>query len=193
MPQIPTEVQVRPGVEADLQALTDIYNHYVRETALTFDTTASTSEDRLPWLRSHPEDGPHRLLVALGPDTRRGTPHVLGYATSSPYRPKAAYSTSVEVSVYLAPGATGRGVGTLLYETLFEALADEDVHRAYAAIAQPNEPSARLHAAFGFRLVGTYTEVGRKFGRYWDVSWYEKALLSRTAPTASPDPARSRR
>ncbi|MEU1774696.1 N-acetyltransferase family protein [Streptomyces sp. NPDC019922] len=193
MVQIPTELQVRPGVEADLEALTDIYNHYVRETVLTFDTVAFTPEERLPWLRSHPEDGPHRLLVALDPGTRQNAPHVLGYATSSPYRPKAAYSTSVEVSVYCAPGATGRGVGTLLYRTLFEALADEDLHRAYAAIALPNEASVRLHEAFGFRLVGTYGEVGRKFGRYLDVSWYEMPLLSRTAPSASPDPSRSRR
>ncbi|MFB4423763.1 N-acetyltransferase family protein [Streptomyces sp. QL37] len=191
--QIPTEVQVRPGVEADLEALTDIYNHYVRETALTFDTAAFTPEERLPWLRSHPEDGPHRLLVALDPSTRDNAPHVLGYATSSPFRPKAAYSTSVEVSVYCSPDATGRGIGTLLYKALFEALADEDVHRAYAGIAQPNEASTRLHDAFGFRHIGTYTEVGRKFGRYWDVAWYEKPLLSRTARSASPDPARSRR
>lgn len=105
--QIPSKVQVRPGVKADLRALTDIYNHYVRETALTFDTVAFTRDERPPWLRSHPEDGPHRLLVASDPDTRHDAPYVLGYATSSPYRPKAAYSTSVEVSVYCAPGTTG--------------------------------------------------------------------------------------
>ncbi|MEV2246765.1 N-acetyltransferase family protein [Streptomyces sp. NPDC049970] len=193
MVRIPAEALVRPGTEADLAALTDIYNHYVRETALTFDTAAFTPEERLPWLRSHPEDGPHRLLVAQDPRTGDNTRRLLGYATSSPYRPKAAYGTSVEVSVYCAPGATGRGTGSLLYGALFDALGGEDVHRAYAAIAQPNEASARLHGAFGFRHIGTYTEVGRKFGRYWDVSWYEKPLLSRTAPSASPDPSRNRR
>ncbi|MFI8005533.1 GNAT family N-acetyltransferase [Streptomyces sp. NPDC086010] len=193
MVRIPAEVLVRPGVEADLAPLTDIYNHYVRETALTFDTAPFAPEERLPWLRSHPEDGPHRLLVAQDPRTGDNAHRVLGYATSSPYRPKAAYGTSVEVSVYCAPGTTGRGIGTLLYKALFEALADEDLNRAYAAIAQPNEASVRLHDAFGFRHVGTYTEVGRKFGRYWDVSWYEKPLLSRTAPSASRDPSRSRR
>ncbi|GHB12190.1 MULTISPECIES: GNAT family N-acetyltransferase [Streptomyces] len=193
MSRIPTEVQVRPGSEADLEAVTAIYNHYVRETALTFDTTAFTPAERLPWLRSHPEDGPFRLLVASHISPSRNAPEVLGYATSSPYRPKAAYSTSVEVSAYCAPGTTGRGVGTLLYKALFEALAGEDIHRAYAAIAQPNEPSVRLHGAFGFRHVGTYTEVGRKFGRYWDVSWYEKPMLSRTGPSASPDPSRTPR
>ncbi|MEU5536423.1 N-acetyltransferase family protein [Streptomyces sp. NPDC020362] len=167
-----TEVQVRPGVEGDLEALTALYNHYVRETAITFDTAVFTAEKRRPWLLSHPEDGPYRLMVATEADSQQ----ILGYATSSPYRPKPAYSTSVETSVYVAPDAGGRGIGTLLYDALFKILADEDVHRAYAGIAQPNQASERLHARFGFRYVGTYREVGRKFGRYWDVAWYEKDL-----------------
>ncbi|QIP86044.1 N-acetyltransferase [Streptomyces sp. Tu 2975] len=176
------EVQVRAGAEADLKALTDIYNHYVRETSITFDTTVFTPEQRRSWLHSHPEDGPHRLLVAqdvrfAGPDpVDRPADGILGYATSSPFRPKAAYSTSVEVSVYCAPQAAGRGIGTLLYGALFEALAEEDVHRAYAGVALPNAASVRLHTRFGFRHVGTYGEVGRKFGRYWDVAWFEKHL-----------------
>lgn len=178
MPSEPTEAQVRPGVEADLEALTAIYNHYVRETAITFDTAIFTPEERRPWLLSHPEDGPHRLVVATDAESQQ----ILGYATSSPYRPKPAYATSVETSVYVAPdstrGGTGgrRGIGTLLYRALFDALAGQDVHRAYAGIAQPNEASTRLHERFGFTHVGTYREVGRKFGRYWDVAWYEKPL-----------------
>ncbi|MFF9583189.1 GNAT family N-acetyltransferase [Streptomyces achromogenes] len=172
MPSQRAEAQVRPGIEGDLEALTAIYNHYVRETAITFDTTVFTPAERRPWLLSHPEDGPHRLMVA----TDTGSQRILGYATSGPYRPKPAYGTSVETSVYVAPDAGRRGIGTLLYDALFEALAREDVHRAYAGIAQPNEPSERLHARFGFRHAGTFREVGRKFGRYWDVAWYEKEL-----------------
>ncbi|MGW3095640.1 N-acetyltransferase family protein [Streptomyces sp. NPDC001102] len=172
MPSERAEVQVRPGVEDDLEALTDIYNHYVRETPITFDTVAFTPQERRPWLLSHPEDGPYRLMVATEADTQE----ILGYATSSPYRAKPAYATSVETTVYVAPHAGRRGIGTLLYKALFEALAGEDLHRAYAGIAQPNEASTRLHERFGFRHVGTYREVGRKFGRYWDVAWYEKEL-----------------
>ncbi|KUN87997.1 GCN5 family acetyltransferase [Streptomyces bungoensis] len=167
-----TEVQVRPGSEADLDALTEIYNHYVRETAITFDTAVFTARERRPWLLSHPEDGPYRLMVATDADSQA----ILGYATSSPYRPKPAYVTSVETSVYVAPDAGRRGIGTLLYDALFAALAGEDVHRAYAGVALPNEASERLHSRFGFHHVGTYREVGRKFGRYWDVAWYEKEL-----------------
>lgn len=171
-----TEVQVRPGVESDLDALTDIYNHYVRETPITFDTVPFTPEERRPWLLSHPEDGPYRLKVAMDGIFQGNSQRILGYATSSPYRAKPTYSTSVEVTVYLAPDAAGRGIGTLLYKALFEALADEDVHRAYAGIAQPNEASTRLHERFGFRYIGVHREVGRKFGRYWDVAWHEKEL-----------------
>ncbi|MFJ5519763.1 GNAT family N-acetyltransferase [Streptomyces griseoluteus] len=169
-----TEVQVRPGTEADLDALTALYNHYVTETAITFDLVPFTPLERRPWLLSHPEDGPHRLLVATDTDSRR----VLGYATSGPHRPKAAYAPSVETSVYVAPDATGRGVGTLLYDALFTALDGEDVHRAFAGITQPNEASTRLHERFGFRHLGTFGEVGRKFGRYWDVAWYQRDLTS---------------
>ncbi|MFD7610976.1 GNAT family N-acetyltransferase [Streptomyces sp. NPDC059828] len=165
-------MQVRAGSEGDLPALTELYNHYVRETAITFDTAVFTPEQRRPWLHSHPEDGPHRLLVASDDHLGR----LLGYASSNPFRPKPAYGTSVEVSVYLAPKAAGQGIGTLLYDALFHALASEDLHRAYAAIALPNEPSVRLHERFGFRHVGTFGQVGRKFGRYWDVAWYEKEL-----------------
>ncbi|OKH97801.1 GCN5 family acetyltransferase [Streptomyces sp. CB02923] len=194
------EVQVRAATEADLGSLTDLYNHYVRETPVTFDTEPFTPEQRRSWLLSHPEDGPHRLLVAqertygtegrpapgppAGGGGSQGPPaggvpaggRLLGYVTSSPFRIKPAYATSVEISVYCAREAVGRGVGTLLLKALFEALADEDVHRAYAGIALPNEASVRLHTRFGFRHVGTYGEVGRKFGRYWDVAWYEKHL-----------------
>ncbi|WP_330317591.1 GNAT family N-acetyltransferase [Streptomyces platensis] len=192
------EVQVRAGAEADLPALTDLYNHYIRETSITFDLEPFTPDQRRPWLLSHPQDGPHRLLVAQEATERMKNPHngpahgpstgaappepghpagaLLGYATSSAFRPKAAYAPSVEVTVYCAPHAAGRGIGTLLYKALFEALADEDVHRAYAGITQPNEASTRLHTRFGFRHIGTYTEVGRKFDRYWDVAWYQKDL-----------------
>jgi phosphinothricin acetyltransferase len=172
VPSERTEVQVRPGVESDLEALTEIYNHYVRKTPITFDTTVFTPEERRPWLLSHPEDGPYRLKVAVDTDSQE----ILGYATSSPYRAKPAYLTSVETTVYVAPHAGRRGIGTLLYGALFEALSGEDLHRAYAGVAQPNAASTRLHERFGFRYVGTYREVGRKFGRYWDVAWYEKEL-----------------
>jgi phosphinothricin acetyltransferase len=164
---------VRAAVPADLPAMTDIYNHYVRTSAVTFDTTEFTVEARQEWFSHYATSGPHRLLVAVDGGSA-GT--VLGHVTSSPLRPKPAYATSVETSVYLRPDATGRGLGTLLYRAIFDALAGQDLHRAYAGVALPNDASVRLHERVGFRQVGTYVEVGRKFGRYWDVLWFERAL-----------------
>ncbi len=199
-----SEILVRVGAEQDLEALTDIYNHYVRESSATFDTEPFTPEERRDWLLSHIEDGPYRLMVAqrrqiATADPARGglsgrpsgasaaapagtgacgtaSGQVLGFATSSQFRPRRAYDTSVEVSCYLAPGAGGHGLGTLLYKHLFEELEGQDLHRAYAGITVPNDASVRLHQRFGFELVGTYREAGRKFGRYHDVQRYEKAL-----------------
>ncbi|MER5884587.1 N-acetyltransferase family protein [Streptomyces sp. NPDC001941] len=162
--------RLRPGHEGDLSELTRIYNHYVAETPITFDIDRFTVEQRRPWLESHPDHGPYRLIVA----ERNGT--VIGYATSSPFRPKKAYETSVETSVYLAPEQVGRGVGGLLYEALFDALAGEDVRQALAAVTVPNAASERLHLRLGFEPAGVHREVGRKFGRFWDVAWFQKAL-----------------
>ena len=73
-------------------------------------------------------------------------------------------------SIYLAPDMTGQGLGRRLYAALFDALKGEDIHRIFGGITQPNEASVRLHRAFGFEPVGVYREVGRKFGRFWDVA-----------------------
>lgn len=162
--------QIRPGHEGDLEALTRIYNHYIERTSTTFDVQPFTTEQRRPWLTAHPDQGPYRLLVAE--DEGR----VLGYATSSPFRPKAAYSTSVETTVYLAPEHTGRGLGSRLYTALLETLRTENVHLAVAGVAMPNEASQRLHLRCGFRLVGVFEEVGHKFGRFWDVAWFQQRL-----------------
>jgi phosphinothricin acetyltransferase len=101
---------------------------------------------------------------------------VRGFATSSPHRLRRAYETSIETTAYVAPDATGLGVGTAMYTALFDAIAGEDLHRAYAGITQPNAASVALHERFGFKRAGLYTEQGRKFDRYWDVAWYEKPL-----------------
>jgi phosphinothricin acetyltransferase len=100
----------------------------------------------------------------------------VGYACSSRFRPKPAYDTSIEVTVYLHPKATGSGIGTALYERLFAELKDEPLHRAYAVIAVPNPASVALHRKFGFAEVGTLTQAGRKFDQWWDVLWMECAI-----------------
>ncbi len=163
-------MDVRNARDEDVARLTEIYNYYVINTHVTFDIVPSSIEQRREWLSHYASTGPHRVLVAAE-DGR-----VQAYASSSPFRPRAAYATSIETSVYCDPSATGRGIGKLLYERLFEAIEGEDVHRAYAGVALPNDASVALHERFGFTHIGTYTEVGRKLDRYWDVAWYEKQV-----------------
>ena len=161
---------VRPATVDDLEAINLIYNHYVLQTHITFDDEPMPMEARREWFTHYAAVGRHRVLVAAEGET------VIGFASSSRFRPKPGYLTSVETSIYLAPDATGRGAGGKLYAELFKAIEGEDLHRAYAGIALPNPASIALHEKFGFNRVALFSEQGRKFGRYWDVAWYEKPL-----------------
>ncbi len=163
-------VIVRSGAVGDLAAITDIYNHYVRTSPATFDLEPVSLENRREWMSHYGSSGRHRLLVAAEGST------ITGYANCGRVREKPGYLTSVEFTVYVHPDHQGRGIGTRLYAGLFDALAGEDVHRAYAAIVIPNPASIALHERFGFRPAGLYREIGRKFGKYWDVQWFERAL-----------------
>lgn len=164
------KITVRPAAEQDLGQINEVYNRYVLETHFTFDIEPMTLDDRREWFAHYNTTGRYRVVVGLADGA------VVGYACSSRLRPKPAYETSVETSIYVAPDAVGRGLGTRLYEELFKSLNGEDVHRAYAGIALPNQASIALHERFGFKRVAHFTEQGRKFDRYWDVGWYEKPL-----------------
>ena len=170
---------LRAAVPDDLDALTGIYNHYIVHTAITFDLQTYTAAQRQAWFDEHGATGPHRLLVAV--DEQGGC---LGFASSSRWRPKAAYDTTVEGSVYCRPDATGRGCGTALYTALFAALEGEDVHTVVACITVPNAASISLHERFGFRHVGVFHAVGRKFDRFWDVAWFERPVRRTESPIA---------
>lgn len=158
---------IEPG---DLAPLTAIYNYYIAETPITFDVESYSEERRRPWLEQFSREGPHRCFVAEVDGVVRG------WACSGPFRPKAAYHRSGEVSVYLDPEQHQKGLGTALYETLFESLAESELHLLLAGITQPNAASTALHRRFGFASIGVFREVGWKFDRYWDVEWFEKAL-----------------
>lgn len=162
--------QIRAAQKADLPRLTEIYNHYVIHTPVTFDIEPYTVERRAAWFEQFAPSGRHRLLVA-----EEGS-RVVGYASTARFRPKAAYDTTVETSIYCEPDALHKGVGSALYGALFTALDGEDIHRIVGGYTLPNPASEALHARFGFKPVGVFRENGRKFGRYWDVAWVERPL-----------------
>lgn len=162
------EVSIRKAEQRDLPRLTEIYNYYVIHTPITFDTEPYTPEQRSEWFVQFAPTGRYRLLVAEADRV------VLGYAGSTRFRPKPGYDTTVELTIYIAPEAIGRGIGIQLYTALFEELRREDIHRFVAGYVPGNSATEALHKKFGFEVVGVFKENGRKFGKYWDVCWAER-------------------
>ena len=164
------DVSIRHVEQSDLPELLAIYNYYVVNTPVTFDLEPRTLAQRQEWLDGFSRTGKYQCFVAL-----RGA-RPIGWCCSSRLKEKAAYDTSIETSIYVTPGESGKGLGRRLYQTLFAALAGEDIHRVFGGITLPNEASVGLHRAMGFKHIGTYNEIGRKFGKFWDVALYLKPL-----------------
>ena len=161
---------IRRARLSDLGQIVEIYNHYVINTAITFDIDPYTVETRRTWFDQFGDVGPHQLLVA------EVDGDIMGYAGTMPFLPKAAYAQSVETTVYLRSDAGGQGLGSKLYEALFASLGSAPVHRLLAGMTVPNEASDALHAKHGFEPCGLFREVGFKFNKYWDVQWYDRVL-----------------
>ena len=165
-----TDIAMRRAEQRDLPGLLAIYNHYVVNTPVTFDVEPRTLAQRQLWFDDFDETGMYQCFVAVD----AGRP--VGWACSARFKEKAAYSSTIETSIYLAPGAAGQGIGRRLYKALFAALSGQDIHRAFGGITLPNEASVALHRSVGFELVGTYPEIGRKFGKFWDVALYLRPM-----------------
>jgi phosphinothricin acetyltransferase len=169
-----SEIRIRAAVRDDLPRLTEIYNYYVVHTPVTFDVEPYTVEQREAWFAQFGATGRYRLIVAEEIAAEKNG-RVMGYAGTTRFRPKAAYETTVETTIYCSQESVGKGLGRRLYAELFEILKGEDIHRFVGGYVLPNAASEALHRRFGFKVVGVFGENGRKFGKYWDVCWVERA------------------
>ena len=160
-------VTIRKSVESDLPALLDIYNHEVEHGVATFDLKPLTLEERAGWFYEHNKEN-HPLITA----ELDGKP--VGYASLSSFSSKAAYHSTVELSIYVAPDCRGHRIGTLLMEAILNlAKEDPETHLVVSLITGVNEPSIALHKKYGFKYVGTIHESGKKFGKWLDVQYWE--------------------
>ncbi|MGW4405372.1 N-acetyltransferase family protein [Nonomuraea sp. NPDC004702] len=161
---------IRDLTEADVPAVTAIYAHYVTGGVATFDETPpGAGEWRAKAAALTAAGLPFLIAEDDGGDGSGEDGAVIGYAYLSQYRPKPAYRHSLEVSIYLAPGATGRGLGRLLLSELIRRASATDARSLIAVIADGGDPaSLRLHAAFGFQEAGRLSNVGFKHGRWID-------------------------
>lgn len=171
--------EIRVATAADAEAIAAIYAPYVQGSVISFEETppsglemAGRIEATLP---SHP------FLVFHAADG------IVGYAYAGAHSPRPAYRWSCNVSVYVAQGAHRRGVGRALYAALFELLERQGFHSLFAGITLPNDKSVGLHEAMGFMHLGTYREVGFKFGAWHDVGYWRRGAAA-GVPTADPIP-----
>jgi phosphinothricin acetyltransferase len=160
---------IRTAIPADATALAAIYNHYIRETVITFEEADITPADMaqrigklaaagLPWL----------VLEEEG--------ELLGYAYAGPWRERSAYRFASESSVYLRHDATGRGRGKRLYAAVIAAARAAGRQTLIGGVALPNAASVALHEGLGFEKVAHFARVGRKFERWIDVGYWQLAL-----------------
>jgi L-amino acid N-acyltransferase YncA len=162
-------ISVRLARAGDAEAIRSIYNAEVTGSTVTFDMVPRTLEEQLAWLASH--DGAHPAVVATGAGGK-----VVGFGSLSPYRPRPAYRTSVEDSVYVDHDFRGRGVGRVLLAELVSLAQLHGFHVMMARIVGGHEASIGLHRSCGFELVGTEREVGRKFGKWLDVALMQRLV-----------------
>jgi len=163
-------MEVRLAVPDDAEAIRAIYNHEVRTSTASFDLVERSAEDQAAWLADR--SGAFSVLVAVErDDAGDGTDdEVLGFASLSPYKERAAYRGTVENSVYVDAAHRGRGVADRLLGDLLAVARGSGFHSVIARVGGGNEASIALHAKHGFEVVGVERQVGRKFGRWQDVT-----------------------
>lgn len=153
---------------ADAEEICAIYNHYVLQTAITFEERPVAMDEMvnriernrpvLPWL------------------VWRNGSELLGFCYANPWKGRPAYRRSVESTVYLRNGATRKGIGSQLYEALLSELRRGEFHSVLGGIALPNQPSVAFHEKFRFEKVAHFREIGYKFGRWIDVGYWQLLL-----------------
>ena len=170
---------IRFATLEDAQAILSIYEPYIMNTAITFETVTvpivdfkdrmSRIQAQFPWLVYEVEG------------------RIIAYAYASYYRERAAFAWDCECSVYVSEEAQQRGIATKLYLELFDQLKKQGFYNVYAFITYPHESSIRLHKKFGFREVGIFYKTGYKMGSWWDLMVMEKALRDFDAEPLKPE------
>lgn len=173
-------VTVRDAAPQDAEACAEIYAPYVIDTAISLEIDPPPAAGMAARIAAAQREHAWLVLTDAG--------RVVGYAYGGPYKSRAAYRWSCEVSVYLERGHHRRGGGRALYTALFAHLAERGYRTAVAGLTLPNEASAGLHRALGFEPVGVYRRIGWKHGAWHDVAWLQRDLTGSRSGPAGRDP-----
>lgn len=163
------EGTIRCATLQDVPAITDIYNHAIVHTTATQDLEPKTMQDREKWFLAH---DPVKLPVFVYEVQNE----VLGWAALTLFSERAGYHLCVENAIYLAPKATGKGIGMKLLLHLIQVAREQGYHTIIARMAAENAASRALHSKAGFELAGILKEAGHKFGRHIDIAFMQLIL-----------------
>ncbi len=155
------EKKIRPVILEDAGAIVDIYNYFITDTTVTFEVQPLTVEKMAERIREISARFPYFVYEEDG--------RVLGYCYAHLWKERAAYSKTLETTVYLHKDATHRGIGSLMVNHLVDLCREQGYHALIACITEGNEASVRMHEKLGFRQVSEYKEVGRKFDEWLGV------------------------
>lgn len=170
--------EVRDATERDAGACAAIYAPYVTDTAITFEVDPPPPAEMAARIAAAARTHAWVVLEERG--------RVLGYAYGAPFKSRAAYRWSCEVSVYLDPARQRAGGGRALYRALFARLAARGFRTAVAGMTLPNDASVGLHRAMGFEPVGTYRRIGWKHEAWHDVAWVQRMIATGQDPPTAP-------
>jgi L-amino acid N-acyltransferase YncA len=158
-------IMIREAMISDAKMIAEIYNYYILNTIITFELDSITPQDIMNRMEKYKAVGPYLVYEENG--------EVIGYTYVSKFRDREAYENSVESTIYLKNGFGGKGMGFKLYSELLSQVSQQ-YHAIIGGIALPNDASVKLHEKCGFKKVGHFLEVGRKFGKWIDVGFWQR-------------------
>ena len=159
---------IRSVTTEDAERICEIYNYYILNTVITFEETTVETDEMKNRIEKISSKYPYLVYEEDG--------NVVGYAYATEWRVRAAYRNSVETTVYLKDGYSGKGIGSKLYFELIKLLKERGFHAIIGGIALPNDASIALHEKSGYVKVAHFKEVGFKFGKWVDVGYWELIL-----------------
>jgi L-amino acid N-acyltransferase YncA len=182
LPEIPIQRGglIRDCTPADAAPISAIYNHYVEETTITLEEALVAADEMAQRIANVTGGFPWLVWEQDG--------KLLGYAYATQWKARSGYRHSTETTIYLDPQATGKGIGTALYQSLLHKLRSLGAHSAVGGIAVPNRASVALHEKLGFVKIGQFREIGLKFGQWIDVGYWELILAKSNSTHGIPSP-----
>lgn len=170
--------EIRLIKETDTQAVLDIYKYFVDHTIISFEYDAPTLEEYTDRIKTNTTNYPW-LVCSF--DNK-----IIGFAYGSTHRYRTAYQWSPESTIYISPDFHAKGIGRILYETLFSLLKLQGYYNVFAGVALPNEKSIGFHRAIGFEEIGIFKKVGYKHGNWHDTHWFQLAINEQNTNPKTP-------